>query len=224
MIRSLTDSPTVCIEETSSKRSLQDKPAVEYSDCSSPHTTSLPLDFKPASYTVIVGRGREPKENIGNKRLRVLAANCLPKYSNATDKRTKTRIVSSLVSMVRDAPGGAFVKHGKDGRWYEVNDAVAREKVGYTFRDLLSDRYRSSSKSKVARRRIQEQRAAGRASVQMERAMRLPCSVEKIFFNQISLLGDVAMEPLDIFQPVNNKLEDDDFDLQDLLTAPLLLF
>jgi hypothetical protein len=46
--------------------------------------------------------------------------------------------------MVRDAPGGVFVKYGKDGRWYEVNDAVAREKVGYTFRDLLSDRESSS--------------------------------------------------------------------------------
>jgi hypothetical protein len=183
----------------------------------------LPLDFKPASYTVIVGRGRESKENIGNKRLRVLAANCLPKYSNATDKRTKTRIVSSLVSMVRDAPGGAFVKHGKDGRWYEVNDAVAREKVGYTFRDLLSDRYRSSSKSKVARRIQEEERRAGRDSVQMERAMRLAFSVEKKFAIPVARLGGADIEPLAILQPVN-RLENDDLDLEVLLTAPLLQF
>jgi hypothetical protein len=141
---------------------LQDKPSAEYRGCL-PHITPLPLDFK----------GREPKENIGNKRLRVLATYCLPKYSNATDKRTKTRIVSSIVSIVRDAApaGAAFVKHGKDGRWYKVSDDVLREKVRYTFRDLLSNRYRSSSKSKVSRRIQEGGQQRGRGSVQMEHPM-----------------------------------------------------
>ena len=115
-------------------------------------TTPLPIDFKPAPYTVIVGRGKEPKENIGNKRLRVMVKSYVEKYTHATDRRTKTRIVTSIVKSVRSCPGGMFVKHAKNGRWYEVNDAVAREKVGYIFRDVLGDRYLSSSKSKVARR------------------------------------------------------------------------
>ena len=52
------------------------------------------------------------------------------------------------------------MRQGKeDGRWYEVDDSVAREKVGYVFRDLLADRYESSSKSKVAKKmQLQRQR------------------------------------------------------------------
>jgi hypothetical protein len=243
MIRSLTNSPTVCIEKISSKQmqvmpnkiSLQGKPAAVYSGrCSSPHTTPLPLDFKPASYTVIIGRGREPKENIGNRRLHVIAASFLPKYSNATDKQTKTRIVSNIVSMIRDAApaGAAFVKRGKDGRWYEVNYDVPREKVGYIFRELLSDRYRSSSKSKAARR-IQDGEERGReGSDEMEHTMRLTSSyMEKkaCIPTKLYVLGNADMRSLDNFRRLDNfqlfnKLEDDDINSQDLLTAPLLLF
>ena len=40
----------------------------------------LPESYKPCPNTVIVGRGREPKENEGNKRLRVLAAQYLAQF------------------------------------------------------------------------------------------------------------------------------------------------
>jgi hypothetical protein len=113
----------------------------------------LPLDFEPTPYSVIIGRGKECKAVAGNRRLKVLASNFLPKYSDAINKSSKSRIVSTLVSMVRDAcPTGAFIKLAKNKCWYEVDEAVAREKVGYTFRELLGDQYRSSSKSKTARR------------------------------------------------------------------------
>jgi hypothetical protein len=67
----------------------------------------------------------------------------------------KSEIVSMVVSMVRqNCPNGAFVKRcGPNDRWHEVNESVAREKVGYVFRDILCDRYRSSSASKAAQRR-----------------------------------------------------------------------
>jgi hypothetical protein len=119
---------------------------------------SLPQDFQPKPYSIIIGRGKESKGVFGNHRLRVLATSFLPKYSAASNKGSKSKIVSSIVRIIRDAcPTGAFIRLGKDGRWDEVDDAVAREKVGYTFRELLSDRYRSSSKSKVARRHQGEQ-------------------------------------------------------------------
>jgi hypothetical protein len=122
----------------------------------------LPLDFEPKPYSVIIGRGKECKEVVGNRRLKVLASNFLPKYSDAINKSSKSRIVSTLVSMVRDAcPTGAFVKLAKNGCWYEVDEAVAREKVGYTFRELLGDQYRSSSKSKVARRHHRRHQISG---------------------------------------------------------------
>ena len=118
----------------------------------------LPIDFQPLPYTVIVGKGKESKHAIGNQRLRVLASNYLQQYAEASDdKRAKSDIVSVLVATVRNAcPLGAFVRLGKDGRWYEVSEAVAREKVGYTFRELLGDRYRSSSKAKAAKRSQQK--------------------------------------------------------------------
>jgi hypothetical protein len=42
----------------------------------------------------------------------------------------------------------------ENDRWQEVSEVVAREKVGYVFRDILSHRYRSSSASKAAHRRF----------------------------------------------------------------------
>merc|ERR1719261_531614 len=56
--------------------------------------------------------------------------------------------------MIREACDvGAFVKHDKkNDTWYDLDDSVAREKVSYQFRDLLSNQYRSSSKSKVEKR------------------------------------------------------------------------
>ena len=116
--------------------------------------TPLPLDYLPSPHTVIVGRGKEPKHNLGNKRLRVLATSFLKKYQQG-DKRCKTQIVSDIIFMIRTAckgGKGGFVKHTKNGQWYELDNSIAREKVGYVFRDLLADEYKSSSKSKVARR------------------------------------------------------------------------
>lgn len=103
--------------------------------------------------TVVVGRGRLPKQNEGNKRLHGIVESLLNQYSDASDKRTKTRIVDSVISRVR-RNGGTFVKHIKKAdHWMEVSETAAREKVGYMFRDLLGDRYRSSSLFKVKARR-----------------------------------------------------------------------
>lgn len=120
----------------------------------------LPLGFMPTPYTVILGQGNRSKKNIGNLRLRAFASLFLDEYATADNstgqRRIKTEIVSIIVSAIRNAcPVGGFVKLGKDGRWYEVTDRIAREKVGYTFRDLLCDQYQSSSKSKVLARRRQ---------------------------------------------------------------------
>ena len=48
--------------------------------------------------------------------------------------------------------GGAFIKF-TEGRWWEVDLKAAREKVSSVFRDFLHDKYRSSSKSKMAKRK-----------------------------------------------------------------------
>jgi hypothetical protein len=195
----------------------------------------LPVDFTPSKHSVIVGRGKEAKQNMGNKRLRELASKFLPQYSNATDKRSKSRILSSIVQMVHNTSpeGGAFVKHSKSGLWYQVNDAVAREKVGYILRDLLSDRYRSSSKSKVAARRHKELQCQATMTLE-ERALSMTYSMEPIpaFVESdtepldVRITIDTDMEPLDVKQEyawshVSEKHLVEDFDLQDLLSSPL---
>lgn len=117
--------------------------------------TLLPETFVPSQYTVIIGRSKESKEAAGNHRLRAVVISFIEKYSAANTKSAKSEIVSVVVKMVRKScEFGAFVRHGdQKGRWYEADESVAREKVGYVFRDILSDRYRSSSASKTAKRR-----------------------------------------------------------------------
>ena len=117
----------------------------------------LPEGFEPSPYTVVVGKGRIPNSSVGNQRIRVLAAAMLPKYTKASSRSAKTQVISDLIQTVRNAaPAGPFVKF-KNGRWWEVGDHVAREKVGYIIRDLLHDQYRSSSRSKSVIRKQRKQ-------------------------------------------------------------------
>jgi hypothetical protein len=201
---------------TEDKKLLPGKPTTARDP---PLETLLPLDFEPAPYTVIFGKGRESKEAVGNKRLRVLATSFLPQYSSATDKQTKTKVISSIVSMVRNAPGGTFVKHAKNGRWYEVEDAVAREKVGYVFRDLLCDRYQSSSKSKMVRRQHkllqQEEEEGSQAASRLDYVSGMPSLSEQAV--PIPPISTSDIQPLDVSQPV--QMEDEDSDFADLLAA-----
>lgn len=126
----------------------------------------LPIDFVPSPSSVIIGRAKECKEASGNKRLRVIATAYLNKYSNAINRSVKSQVVSEIVDMVRKmCPQGAFIKQVgrvEDGTtmWVEASESAAREKVGYVFRDLLSDQYRSSSKSKSLSR-LKRQRYDG---------------------------------------------------------------
>ena len=118
--------------------------------------TPLPDNFEPSPYSVLIGRGKACTEATGNKRLRVIVSTFLDEYSQAAESRIeKSIIVSKIIDMVRDAtPQGAFIKQ-EDGIWWEVSDHVARERVGSMLRDMLHAQYRSSSKSKLAKRKSQ---------------------------------------------------------------------
>ena len=118
--------------------------------------TPLPDNFEPSPYSVLIGRGKACTEATGNKRLKVIVSTFLDEYSQAAESRIeKTIIVSKIIDMVRDAtPRGAFIKQ-EDGIWWEVSDHVARERVGSMLRDMLHEQYRSSSKSKLAKRKSQ---------------------------------------------------------------------
>mmetsp|Transcript_19821 Transcript_19821/g.48700 ORF Transcript_19821/g.48700 Transcript_19821/m.48700 type:complete len:280 (+) Transcript_19821:303-1142(+) len=120
-------------------------------------TTELPEDFVPQPYTVHIGRGKVCSETTGNRRLKVIVDSFLQEYRKATTKIEKSVIVSKIVDIIHDAcPTGAFVKF-QGGKWWEVGDYAAREKVGSMLRDSLSEKYRSSSKAKLARRKQAKQ-------------------------------------------------------------------
>lgn len=89
----------------------------------SPTYTVSPFD-------VICARGKMALNHSGNRRFRVIVKMHLERYSKAANKFEKSLIVSQVVDSVRESsPGGGFIKEAR-GRWYEVGDHVAREKVG----------------------------------------------------------------------------------------------
>lgn len=116
----------------------------------------LPSFFKPSQNSVICGRGKRCYASVGNLKLREVVLLCLPKYSKATTKKEKTEIVTAVMDHILDScPGriGAFIKSDDLGRWYEVGEQVARERISSIFRDFLHPVYRSSSRSRVNRRK-----------------------------------------------------------------------
>jgi hypothetical protein len=115
--------------------------------------TRLPETFRPLPYSVVMGRGSEPARATGNRRLRILVVIEIENYVKAKSQKEKSFVVARIFQNIQEAcPEGAFIKF--DGKnWWEVEDNKAREKIGFMFRDCLSDQYRSSTKNKVAKRR-----------------------------------------------------------------------
>ena len=154
----------------------------------------LPLNFQPSPNTVLIGRGKEPKQNCGNKRLRVLVSAFLERYQRG-DKKKKTEIVTDIIGMVRESCNrdfgmsqgvGAFVKHiKKTGKWYDQSDNVAREKVGYVFRDLLADSYKSSSKRKVELRKQLERSTSISSTVVSEETTSTSTTMDERQYNEV---------------------------------------
>ena len=130
------------------------------STSSSPQTTD-----GPGPYTVICARGKAAKNHSGNKHYRMILQRFVARYSKAKSKLEKSVVVSEIIESVRfavanDTSGigkrfGAFVKQAKDGSWYEVSDDISREKVGANLRDMLHSQYKSSTKAKWQRRKIE---------------------------------------------------------------------
>jgi hypothetical protein len=64
-----------------------------------------------------------------------------PHYVTATTKLKKTQVIAAVIDKVRsDSPGGGFVK--KDfytGRWHEIGNEKARDKVGHAIRKAAEE-------------------------------------------------------------------------------------
>jgi hypothetical protein len=90
----------------------------------------LPENFVPGPATVICGRGKECTDSAGNVRFRKIVCSFLEPYSAAENKIEKSAIVSSIIAEVKQGrTDGGFCKF-ESGAWWEVDDSIAREKVG----------------------------------------------------------------------------------------------
>jgi hypothetical protein len=71
-------------------------------------------------------------DSAGNERFRLLIEKYAPIYLQVNTKYQKSEVIAKIVAEVRSkSPEGGFVK--KDfysGRWFEIGDEKARDKVG----------------------------------------------------------------------------------------------
>lgn len=100
----------------------------------------LPAEFAPANSDVICGRGKQRHNHAGNKRFRATIATNAHSYMRAYSKLDKTLVVLSIVENIREGPPVCrFVKQDEaTGRWHDIGDLQAREKVGHALRDAIS--------------------------------------------------------------------------------------
>lgn len=111
----------------------------------------LGSNYMPGHNAVICGRGKACTSSPGNKKLRAYVDSFANSYGAASNKEQKSKIVSTIISLIEEPEGGAFVKF-EEATWWKVDEAYAREKIGNLFRDVLHTKYRSSSKAKQARK------------------------------------------------------------------------
>lgn len=140
-----------------------------------PPSTSVPQTLpspssrnQPSFSTVVIGKGKVPRKAPGNRRLQSIVQSKVHEYVGAKSKMVKSSIVTNIFFTIeeisRQEGGPPFVRY--DGRSYHtVSESAAREKITSTFRDSLHDRYKSSSKNKVAKRRLANKQKAERERI-----------------------------------------------------------
>jgi hypothetical protein len=92
--------------------------------------TDLGPAYRPGLGDVICARGKSATNHEGNRRFRTIIESRMEQYASTKNKFEKSVIVSQVVEEIRQ--GGGFVRP-ENGRWYEVGDQIAHEKVGQRY-------------------------------------------------------------------------------------------
>jgi hypothetical protein len=97
-------------------------------------------DFFPRDEDVLFGRGGRTNHHPGNVRLREIVNKYRHAYNQAK-KVDKPQVSKSIVSALRNAnPPSRFLRHNEGtGRWEDVGDKRAAEKVSQTLREKDQD-------------------------------------------------------------------------------------
>ncbi|CAJ1955217.1 unnamed protein product [Cylindrotheca closterium] len=118
----------------------------------------LPLEFVPSDSDVICGWARQNYHHAGNRMLRDLIQECVPKYMKASTKTEKGHVIIDIVDRIRkDSPTGVgLVRQNKNtGRWFYIGLEKAKDKIGHALRKASLEKSRSQSKEKKTPRKHQ---------------------------------------------------------------------
>ena len=105
-------------------------------------------DGQVGPYDVLCGRHKHAFRNVGNRRFRVTVSMNLSRYTAAPTKGDKSKVILSVIEMIR-AVGGRFLKWSSKRRmWVELDEKQTREKVGHALRDMAVTRSQSGKLGK----------------------------------------------------------------------------
>jgi len=162
--------------------------------------TPLPNDYIPGEYDVICAKGKAAKSSSGNIFYNKLIQHALPVYKDASTKFEKSMIVSEIVDEIRSRSstgtgGGGFIRR-RSGIFYEAGNHFAREKVGQSLRDSLSNMYRSSAKAKKKRQNFVSAGVADEFDLLIKR--------NSFISRRINKLTTTAAHSIEIYQGNDN--------------------
>ena len=117
------------------------------------------MDFAPGENDVILGRGKACYCHTGNRRLSDIVKSCLGEYSGSDSKKRKSELINEIIERVRASSDGGFVRFDvSKQRYFEVGTHVAREQISQSFRNALSEKYKSSTAAKALKRKQRQSR------------------------------------------------------------------
>jgi hypothetical protein len=99
---------------------------------------------------------------VGNRRFRITVSLSVDRYLAASTKIGKANVITSVLERVR-ANGGRFLRRNKD-EWVELDDKLAREKIGHALRGMVREREKDGAKVYAAESSLLAQRQARRES------------------------------------------------------------
>lgn len=112
---------------------------------------------KPTDGDVLLGRGGKTNKHPGNKRyLAKIDKEKIP--YRGVSKREKTRISESIVNYIHQNRNRFLEEDKATGKWYEVNNLVARKKVSQALREVNTPEERLRKRMKYAKNRPKNQK------------------------------------------------------------------
>lgn len=89
---------------------------------------------EPAPFDILCGKDKTYNKHKGNMVFREMIASHQDVYAKAASKQGKMQITKDIVKALRAEHNSRFVKLNKGGKWVEISDQVARDKVSHALR------------------------------------------------------------------------------------------